>query len=374
MFKKLSFIAAIAGLFLLAGCSAEKAPVENAQLPDTIKIGWIGPLTGNAAAYGQDVKNGVTQYFKENPTIGGKPVEMIWEDGKCNGQDAASAAQKLVTVDKVQVILGGQCSGETLAAAPIAEAGKVVMVSSLSSSPEVTTAGDYIFRNYPSDAKVSETMVDELLGGGYKAIAILAEQTDYCQGFSNAIKTHLENRGKGDLLVLQESYAVDNTDFRTLLSKVKEKGADVLVSIGQTPVASGFTVKQAAEMGLSLPIYGTDTIDGSDFFNTAKDAAEGVYQIIVAEDPSRAGYDTFVASIPAPEASPAFPGFGYDSANLVANAIAAVGYNGTAIKDYLNSMETFKGILSDVNFDENGDNLVAAHVKQVKNGKFVLIK
>ncbi|MBU0727984.1 ABC transporter substrate-binding protein [Patescibacteria group bacterium] len=372
--KKLLLFFGMISVMLLSACATQDVIEEAAsELPDVIKIGYIGPLSGNAAAYGQDVKEGIELYFTQNPSIDGKTVEVIYEDGKCNGQDSANAAQKLITVDKVAVILGGQCSGETLAAAPIAEQNQVVMISSLSSSPDVTTAGDYIFRNYPSDMKVSGTLVDDLLDKDYKAIAILAEQTDYSQAFSHAIKVHLESREEGDRLVVQESYSVDNTDFRTLLAKVQEAEADVLISIAQTPVTNGFTVKQAAELGLDIQIYGTDTIDGVDFFDAAKDAAEGVKMVVVSEDPSRKGYNDFVANTEPAQASPVFPAFGYDSANLAANAIAAVGYDATAIKDWFYSMKKFKGIASDVSFDENGDNLVAASIKVAKNGKFVLI-
>ncbi len=219
--KKITLAAAsLAALTLLAACSPKtnkKAMEDSSALPDVIKIGFIGPLSGNAAGYGQDVKKGVDIYFEENPTIAGKPVQVIYEDGKCNGQDSASAAQKLVNVDKVQIILGGPCSGETLAAAPIAEQGKVLLLSPLSSSPTVTTAGDYIFRNYPSDIQVAKTLVSKVLKAG-KKIALLTEQTDYAQGYRGAVKTHMGNAGQ--TLALDEVFPVDNTDFRTLLSKV----------------------------------------------------------------------------------------------------------------------------------------------------------
>jgi branched-chain amino acid transport system substrate-binding protein len=244
MFKKITFFAAFFSLITLAACTQDKTLVDPGQLPDVIKIGFISPLTGNAGAYGQDMKTGVAQYFKEHPTIAGKPVEMIWEDGKCNGQDAASAAQKLVNIDKVQVIIGGTCSGETLAMAPIVEQAKVAILSPGSSSPEVTTAGDYVFRVYPSDAQVGATLVDDVESQGYKKVAMLTEQTDYAQGYRGAVKARMEKYPKMTLVV-DEAYAVDNTDFRTILTKVKDSGADVIISVSQTPVGHGFTVKQA---------------------------------------------------------------------------------------------------------------------------------
>jgi len=378
MFKKSTLFAAALSILLLVGCNlggGAPAGVDtgdaSVKLPDVIKIGFIGPLTGNAAGYGQDIKNGIALYFAENPTIGDSTVEIIYEDGLCNGQDAANAAQKLITVDKVEVILGGQCSGETLAAAPIAEENQVVMISSLSSSPEVTTAGDYIFRNYISDDVVGKTLVDDVLAN-HEVVALLTEQTDYAQGYRVVINKYMGVAGKE--LVLDEAFSVDNTDFRTLLAKVQESGADVLIVVGQSPVVDGFAVKQAAELGLDIQIYGTDTMPGNEFFETAKDAAEGVKAAYVAEDPSRPGFDEINAKLPPGEAADVFRLFGYDGAEIVAIAIAEVGYDATAIKNYLYQMPTFKGVAGDVTFDENGDNPSPAAIRVVKDGEFVPIE
>ena len=139
MFKKTTLFALLATVMLLTACSTT-GPADSAmeaELPDVIKIGFIGPLTGGAAGYGQDIKSGVEYYYTQNPTIAGKKVKVIYEDGKCNGQDAASAVQKLINVDKVKVIIGGLCSGETLAMAPIVEQAQVLIISPGSSSPAV---------------------------------------------------------------------------------------------------------------------------------------------------------------------------------------------------------------------------------------------
>lgn len=370
MFKKVSILTILFSSLLLAGCATGGPSGPSTELPDVIKIGYIGPLTGNAAGYGQDMKAGVALYFSENPTIGDSTVEVIYEDGKCNGQDAANAVQKLINIDKVQTVIGGVCSGETLAAAPIAEVNKVLLLSPGSSSPAVTTAGDYVFRNYPSDEQVAKTLVDDVLAN-HEVVALLSEQTDYAQGYRGAIQRHMETAGEE--LVVDEAFAVDNTDYRTLLTKIDEAGADVLIFVGQSPVVGAFAVKQAKELGMDIQVYGTDTFPGPDFFDTAKDAAEGVKAVYAAEDPSRSGYDDFMAKIGEIQGAEIMSLLGYDAANLFANAIAEVGYDGTAIKDYFYAMPSFKGIGSDVNFDENGDNNVDAAVKIAKDGKFVFV-
>ena len=73
---------------------------------------------------------------------------MIYEDGLCDGKGATNAVQKLINIDGVKIIIGGVCSGETLGAAPLAESSKVILFSPGSGSPDITNAGDYIFRNF----------------------------------------------------------------------------------------------------------------------------------------------------------------------------------------------------------------------------------
>lgn len=383
MFKKTTIFTLLFSILLLAGCNlGGGAPVDLEEgdtammeddmvmeLPEVVKLGFIGPLTGGAASYGQDIKSGIELYFTENPTIGNSMVEVIYEDGKCNGQDAANAAQKLINIDDVDVILGGVCSGETLAIAPIAESNGVLVISPGSSSPEISTAGDFIFRNYPSDYQVAKTMMDDVLAN-HEVVALLTEQTDYAQGYRSALNDHMTNVGKE--FVMDEAFSVDNTDFRTLLTKVQENEADALIAIVQTPVVAGFVAKQAKELGMDIQIYSGDAAPGADFFDTAKDAAEGFKVVMAAEDPSRSGFDEVTSRLGDAESSVVFPLFGYDAAELVAGAIAKVGYDAAAIKDYFYEMPKFAGVASDVKFDENGDNLAPAAVKVARDGKFVL--
>jgi branched-chain amino acid transport system substrate-binding protein len=144
-------IVAIAVIAIFAKKPADK---EIALKGDTVKIGFIGPLSGEAASYGESMRQGVelaVEQINSKGGIGGKKIEMIYEDGKCAGKDAASAAQKLVSVDQVKFIVGAGCSGETIAAAPIVEPAKVLTLSPVSSNATISTMGDYIFRNHPSD-------------------------------------------------------------------------------------------------------------------------------------------------------------------------------------------------------------------------------
>src|SRR6185503_8361170 len=105
--------------------------------------------------------------------VDGKQVTMIYEDAKCNGQDGANAAQKLVNVDKVQAIIGGFCSGETIPAVPVAASGKVVLLSPGASSPKLTNISPYFFRDYPSDASQVVIYSELATQRGWKTVAVM---------------------------------------------------------------------------------------------------------------------------------------------------------------------------------------------------------
>ena len=111
--------------------------------------------SGDGAVDGIPLQRAVTLAVNEINLAGGiqgQNVEVVWEDGKCEARAATAAAQKLVTMDAVRVIFGGVCSSETLAMAPMTEGAKVILLSPSSTSPDITTAGDFVFRTAASDA------------------------------------------------------------------------------------------------------------------------------------------------------------------------------------------------------------------------------
>jgi len=121
---------------------------------EPIKIGAVLPLTGTESSWGADAKEGIELAVEEINSRGGiknKKIEIIYEDGQCKPEPAVTAAQKLINVDRVSVIIGEICSSATLAIAPITETAKVVLISPGSASPKITEAGDFIFRNWITD-------------------------------------------------------------------------------------------------------------------------------------------------------------------------------------------------------------------------------
>ncbi len=324
-----------------------------------IKIGFIGPLSGDGASFGETERNALLMAFDEiNATAEFKdrPIELIAEDGKCTGKDATIAIQKLINIDKVKVVLGGVCSAETMAAAPIAEENKTLMFSAFSSNPAITNAGDYIFRNSPSDSDVAKLDAQVILDKGFKKVALISENSDYSQGVRGIMKDIFASSSA--TVVLDELFTGGLTDFRSFVTKAKGSGADVIYI---NPASSGKTgallVKQLRQANIKTPIHGNFSLGTPDAFATGAGMLEGV----IISDGVRPGsklqslLNSYQARFGSKASNDFEFGASYDRAFIISKAINVVGYDATKIKDYLYSMPEYEGVIGKYRFDVNGD-------------------
>lgn len=338
-----------------------------------IKVGFIGPLTGDAAAIGESLKNAVTIATDEVNAAGGvsgRQVEVTYEDGKC-GNAAASAAQKLINVDKVKYIIGGACSGETLAAAPVAESSKVILLSPVSSSPDITTAGDYIFRNYASDASSGNKIAQAMFDKGYKKVAVVAEQTDYAQALRKVFeKTYTD---LGGTIVASEGYSTDNKDFRTLLAKIKTSGAEAVYLVPQSPAAGQILLQQIKTAGITLPRYSNELVTTDSFLKSG--ISEGIVYAEVAFDKdapaSKAFFDTYVARYKTVDANttPVYVASAYDAAKILFEIIGRAGDNADKVKAALYAIKDRAGVAGSLTMDANGDAIKEYSLKVISGNK-----
>lgn len=358
---------------LISGCTISS--VNQLDYIDIVKIGFIGPLSGDQESYGVPIKNAVeiaVSEINKNGGVGGKvPIEIIYEDGKCEEESAKGAARKLVFEDKVHAIIGGVCSGETLAAADITDAAGIVMITPASSSPVVTLAGDYVFRNTPSDADLGKAMAVHI-SKKYDKVAAISENTEYAQHLREVFMEELESRG--DEVVLDETFYTYTSDFSDIISEIKKSDAEAIFINPQSEIAGGKIVKLASE--LNLPLFGTNVVAGAEAIKIAGDAAEGV--VVVDNPPLDAGNDLaqeFLSKYNQIYGEPTFEfylGAAYDDVYILSQAIEKVGTEGEKMKDYLYSLKNYSGVIGDYRFDSNGDLVwIEYSIKEIQDGQAV---
>jgi branched-chain amino acid transport system substrate-binding protein len=334
---------------------------------EEVRIGFIAPLSGEAATYGISARRGFDLALKDlNYSILGRNVRVFYEDGRCTGKEAVTGAQKLISVNKVILIIGELCSSATLAIAPLAEQNKVLLISPASTSPEITKAGDYIFRTVPSDALQGEfgaKLVERL---GFKKLAILHSNEDYGIGFRNVLKNSFESLGRE--VVAIESFERGANDMKTQLTKIKEKQPDSIYIISNDPKAATIALKQIKELGISAQLFGSEGLKSKDIIEGAGGAAEGLILSSVTS-----GTPEFVEKFMeeyGEEPGP-FSAQAYDALMAFSKALEKIGFfDREKVKNALYDIE-FQGYSGHIDFDENGDVSGNYEVFKVINNEFV---
>lgn len=357
MNKTVIFAISLMTLLVIAGCAQPAQPAKK----EPIKIGFMGPLSGEAAAYGESIKKGVELALADS----GIEATVIFEDSKCDGKEAVTAINKLINVDGVQAIVGEVCSGATLAAAPIAEASQVVLISSSSTNPDITNAGDYIFRTVPSDDLQGVFAANMVYNDGRVSMAVLYSNEDYGVGLSTVLIESYE--AIGGEVVATETAEVGAVDLRTQLTKIKEAEPEALFLISNSPDSVVATLKQIKELGIDVTLYGSEGLMNPDIVEGAAGAAEGliISSVTSGSDAFKARHNAKYGADPGPFAAQA-----YDAFRALALTIKGGATTGTAIKDALYDVQ-FDGASGRVIFDENGDVSGNYAVAIVVDGEFV---
>lgn len=331
------------------------------QKSDTINIGFMAPLSGDAASYGLSILKGAQLAVKE---AGLSKVRLITEDSKCDGKEAVSAINKLISVDKVQAIVGEVCSGATLAAAPLAEQNKVVMISAASTSPEITK-NPWVFRTVPSDALQGAFGAELIVRDGYTKLAILYGNEEYGLGFSTVLNQNFPVQG-GEV-VASEAFERGSVDLRTQLTKIKNSGANAVYIISNSPDSAVAALKQIKELGLKVTVYGSEGLKGQAILDGAGGAAEGL--IVTSVSSGNIGflrkYQEAYGEEPGPFAAQA-----HDAFKALALALRQGASNGEEMRNALLNMQ-FQGASGVIDFDSNGDVAGNYEVFVVEEGEFV---
>ncbi len=372
MNKNLILVISIIVMFLVASCAPQAADDGKAEVGEVV-FGFVEPLTGDVSSYGEGNKQAVELAVNEINAAGGiagKTLRVIYEDGKCNAKDAVNAGNKLINVDGVKYIIGGLCSGETLAIAPLAEDKGVIMMSPGSSSPDITNAGDYIFRDYVNDNFVGAILAEEMYNAGHEKVALLYSLNDYSQGLAAVFVSEFE--ALGGEIVYEESFVQGTKDLRSLVSKAKEAKADGITFLGYTQSSIAF-FKQKKELGLDVPVYGADVFADTEIVEGAGAAFDGTRYLILADSAS----EEFKAKMKAKTGEDDLKlasANAYDAVYVLASAVNAVGDNPAEVKDWLYVMEEYSGESGPISFDENGDLEEASfELWEIQAGKPVLV-
>lgn len=372
-------VIALAALILIITFARNSSSGQSSSsaLPEgPITVGVVVPLTGDWTSYGVPINRAGELAVEEINAAGGiagRQIKVILEDGKCDGKEATSAAQKLINVDQVKVIFGGVCSSETLAMAPLAETAKVIIISPASSNPDITTVGDFIFRTYASDATAG------VVGAEYaynkmsaRKVAIISETKDYAQGLRRVFKEKFA--ALGGEIGADETYNTGDTDMRTQILKIKTANPEVIYVVPQTFAPGVLILKQLAANGVSAKLLTAEVLMGRNVVSENVATMEGLTGIEAWFDEQGELVAKMLATYKTKyNEDPPFPSMManlYSQFYLLKEAIEKTGGLDTEkIRDFLYGVKDWKHALGTLTLDKNGDPVGLPYsIKLVENG------
>lgn len=355
--------AVVSAMMMAASCSGKKN--------DTIKIGGIAPLSGGVAVYGTECKNGVDLAVEEINAAGGingQKIEFICEDDEGDSAKSVNAYKKLVTKDRVKVIIGSLPSGCTMAITNLAQAQKVVQIAPAATAVAITDAGNYVFRacyTDPFQGKIGGKFAYENLGT--KKAAILYDiGNDYSVGLTDNFTA--EYTSMGGSIVSKESYSTGDKDFNAQLTKIKAANPEVIYLPDYYGTVA-LIAKQLRAQGINVPIVGADGWDGLTD-NAGDEVLNGYYSNHYSENSSSAAVQTFVKSFKAKynKAPNSFAALGYDCVYMLRDAMKASGSTDDSAK-IRDALEATNGdyVTGHIVFDANRNPVKSAvMIKLVK--------
>ena len=339
-----------------------------------IRIATVGPMTGNYAATGAQMKAGAEQAVADINKAGGVlGQQLVLEvgDDACDPRQAVSVANQLAS-RKVVFVAGHYCSGSSIPASKVYAEEGVLQISPASTNPRYTDEGSWnTFRVCGRDDQQGEVagkyLADHFKG---KKVAILHDNSAYGKGLADETKKSLNKNGLTE--ALYAAYTPGERDYSAIVSRMKQAGIDVIY-VGGYHTETGLIARQAKEQGMNITMVGGDALATTEFWQISGPAGENTLMTFPSDPRSRATAKDVVAE---------FKKKGFDPEGYTLYTYAAIQVWAEAAKkanttdpkklsELMRTGQTWSTVLGPITFDKKGDITTADYVFYVwKNGNY----
>ncbi len=349
-------------LFTISSASAAQPP---------IKIGAIFAKSGEASEDNLELFEAIrfaVEQFNTSGGLHGRMIQLLEYDNHSTPIQSKLAAKQAVQ-DGVVAVIGASWSSHSLAIAPYLQKKKIPMISPDSTHPNITRAGDYIFRACFIDSFQGKALANFSRNQLRAETAVIVQNinSDYSLGLSQVFAAEFESRGGHIATVL--NYKSNVSDFTDILNHVRQLNPDILFVPGHSE--SGFVVRQAQKMGIHAIMLGGDGWPYKQFYaNGGQDLKEGYYSAHWYKTLDTPESREFIQSYNGVYDVSEFTATAYDAATLLFDAIRrADSSDSKAIRDALSTTKDFVGVTGKISFDENGDPQKQVVMMKITNGR-----
>jgi branched-chain amino acid transport system substrate-binding protein len=361
------------GLVAAAGA----ALAAGGALAQDIVIGSAGPMTGQYAAFGEQLKRGAQQAVADINAAGGvmgrKLVLEIGDDA-CDPKQAVAVANQMVS-KKVAFVAGHFCSSSSIPASAVYAESGILQITPASTNPALTEDAakkgwNHVFRTCGRD-DAQGIVAGNYLAKNYKGknVAIIHDKSAYGKGLADETKKAMNAAGLKE--AMYEAITQGDKDFSALISKMKQAKVDVIY-LGGYHTEAGLIVRQAREQGLNALMMSGDALVTDEYWKITGPAGEGTLMTFAPDPRKLAAAKDMVAK---------FKAQGYDPEGYTLYSYAAIQVWAEAVKN-TKSLKTadlskalkgaeYKSVIGPLKFDAKGDIVDPVYVFYVwKNGKY----
>lgn len=353
--------------------TAVLAATTLASVRADIVIATAGPMTGDTATFGAQMKAGAEQAVADLNAAGGvlgqKLVLEIGDDA-CDPKQAVAVANQLAGKG-VKLVAGHFCSGSSIPASDVYFEENILQISPASTNPQLTEAGKYnVFRTCGRDDQQG-VVAGNYLADHYsdKKIAIVHDKQAYSKGLADETKKQLNKRGLKE--VLYETISRGEKDYSALVSKLKAAGADVVYYCGYHAEA-GLIVRQMREQGMKTILMSGDALVTDEYWSITGPLGEGTLMTFSPDPRKNPIAAPIVKKFRDKRIEPeGYVLYTYGAIQAWAQAVEkAQGTDTRTVAQTLKSNE-FDTVLGRIGFDKKGDVTAPGYVVYVwKDGKY----
>ncbi len=364
------------GLTRLAALACLVVGAAGANAQDTIKLGFIGPVSGGNAQQGLGAKNGFLLAIDRWNATPGVPfkAEGVALDDASDPQTGVSAALKLVNDKDVVAAIGHWNSPVALATLPVFNRYQMPFIVWGAISPKITE------QNLPNVTRVTPTLVNEnkpladwaATGLGAKRIAIISDTSDYGRANTQWFATFFK-QAKGTVVV-EESFPVGTTDFRSILTKITALNPDA-VYFGGVITEAAIVRKQMVELGLKVPMLGISGIHDAQLIKIAGAAADGIIAGVpkAQNNPKLEAMSAAYQAKGYREVQSPYTKYAFDATAILLEAIRTAGTRDKQAIAKAVRATRHDGALGLTSFDENGQTRIPVDIelRTISGGNWV---
>lgn len=348
---------------LLLGCT------DDANI---VKVGVVTILSGTDAHVGQWTIQGLelaADEINSQGGINGKRIKLIYEDSENSAQQALIGAKKLVEIDAVSALITLSGASATLSILPYANEQGLVQMEVVCIIPSCHTLNDSLFRASGPPEAQAEFLAQYLHGAGVESVALIWVNNDFGVNQKEAFAENFDGT-----IVAHEWYDPGTTDFRTAISKVSAESPERIL-LFTYPTEPGYILRQAHEIGISIPMVGLFTSQNPEVLRVAGEAAEGYRYAYFTTDSQTEKARRFAQAYRSRhhEDPEIFATKSYDALWLLAIAMRGCTdpTDSACIKERLYDIEGYEGASNIITIDDHGDlSDERFRMKTVRNGTF----